>query len=130
MSRLLLLLVLLQSGVAHAHSMNSAQWRLTQLDAQTWDSRLRLPEDFEGQLLSLQPQLPATCEHHDEPVQQPADEGVVLRWTLHCPQGAGRWRCTPWLQYPAAGRGAAGRAAAWRFPICRAVCHPVALGAD
>ena len=67
--------------------MSSAQWRLTQRDAQTWDSHLRLPEDFEGRLLPLQPQWPASCERLGEPRQQPADEGMVLRWTLRCPQG-------------------------------------------
>jgi hypothetical protein len=67
--------------------MSSAQWRLSQRDAQTWDSHLRLPEDFEGRLLPLQPQWPASCERLGEPRQQPADEGMVLRWTLRCPQG-------------------------------------------
>ncbi|MDP3857015.1 MAG: HupE/UreJ family protein [Stagnimonas sp.] len=67
--------------------MSSAQWRLTQRDAQTWDSHLRLPEDFEGQLLPLQPHWPADCTGLDEPRTQPAHEGLVMHWTLRCPQG-------------------------------------------
>lgn len=81
------LLALLATGVASAHSMSSAQWRLIQRDAQTWDSRLRLPEDFEGRLLSLQPQWPAACVRPDAPRTQPAEEGIVVSWTLHCAQG-------------------------------------------
>lgn len=73
--------------LAWPHAMSSAQWRLTQRDAQTWDSHLRLPEDFEGRLLSLQPQWPRGCERLGEPRSQPADEGLVLRWTLRCPDG-------------------------------------------
>ena len=88
MSRLLLLAVmLLGANAAWGHAMSSAQWRLDQRDATTWDSRLRLPEDFEGQLLPLQPQWPADCTRLDEPSTQPADEGVVMHWTLRCPQG-------------------------------------------
>lgn len=84
---LLLLLMLLGAGAAWAHAMSSAQWRLSQRDATTWDSRLRLPEDFEGRLLSLQPRWPADCTRLDEPHSQPAHEGLVMHWTLRCPQG-------------------------------------------
>lgn len=80
-------LLLQASSVALAHSMNSAQWRLTQRDAELWDSRLRLPEDFEGRLLSLQPAWPPACERLDAPRTLPADEGSVVSWTLRCPQG-------------------------------------------
>lgn len=73
--------------LAQAHSMSSAQWRLSQRDAQTWDSHLRLPEDFEGRLLSLQPQWPDRCEPQGTPRMQPADEASVLQWTLRCPEG-------------------------------------------
>lgn len=72
--------------LAQAHSMSSAQWRLSQRDAQTWDSHLRLPEDFEGRLLSLQPQWPDRCEPLGTPRMQPADEGSVMQWTLRCPE--------------------------------------------
>lgn len=72
---------------AAAHTMNSAQWRLTQRDAQTWDSRLRLPEDIEGRLLSVQPRWPAGCERLDEPRLQPAVEGTLAIWTLRCAAG-------------------------------------------
>lgn len=75
------------AGDAAAHAMNSAHWRLTQLDAQTWHSRLRLPEDFEGRLLSLQPQWPAGCTRSGEPQLLPAEEGTVFAWRLHCPKG-------------------------------------------
>lgn len=81
------LVLLLAVPAAWAHAMSSAQWRVTQADAQTWDSRLRLPEDFEGKLLSLQPQWPASCTQDGATRSQPADEGVVLHWRLHCPQG-------------------------------------------
>lgn len=81
-----LLLMLLPAGL-QAHTMNSAQWQLVQRDAQHWDSRLRLPEDFEGRLLSLHPRWPADCERLGEPRLQPADEGTVLSWALRCPQG-------------------------------------------
>ncbi len=70
-----------------AHAMKSAQWRLQQLDAETWASRLRLPEDVEGRLLSLQPQWPASCERSDAPRTQPVDEGSLVLWTLRCPNG-------------------------------------------
>lgn len=83
----LLCCALLASGAALAHSINSAQWQLIQRDAQTWDSRLRLPEDFEGRLLALQPSWPTECRVLNEPQQQPADEAMVLRWTLDCPSG-------------------------------------------
>lgn len=81
------LLALLATCAASAHSMSSAQWRLIQRDAQTWDSRLRLPEDFEGRLLSLQPQWPEACVREQAPRTQPADEAIVVSWTLHCAQG-------------------------------------------
>ncbi len=81
------LLLALFSTLASGHAMNSAQWRLVQRDAQTWDSRLRLPEDFEGRLLSLHPQWPADCKRRGEPRLQPADEGTLMSWTLDCPQG-------------------------------------------
>ncbi|TJY62264.1 HupE/UreJ family protein [Sinimarinibacterium sp. CAU 1509] len=81
------LLLTLLSTAAAGHAMNSAQWRLVQRDTQTWDSRLRLPEDFEGRLLSLHPQWPADCERRGEPHLQPADEGTLMSWTLDCPQG-------------------------------------------
>ena len=84
---LLLITLLLAANAAAAHSMKSAQWRLTQRDAQTWDSHLRLPEDFEGRLLSLQPRWPADCERLGEPHQQPADEATMITWRLRCPQG-------------------------------------------
>ncbi|MFA5938888.1 MAG: HupE/UreJ family protein [Sinimarinibacterium sp.] len=85
MSRLVLVLVAwLWSVPALAHTMNSAQWQLTQRDAQTWESRLRLPEDLEGRLLSLQPRWPDDCARVDEPRLQPAQEGTVMAWTLRC----------------------------------------------
>jgi len=87
MMRFLPLSLLLLVSSVQAHTMNSAQWQLLQRDAQTWDSRLRLPEDFEGRLLSLQPHWPADCERLDEPRLQPADEATVLSWTLRCPRG-------------------------------------------
>lgn len=89
MRRLLLVTAMLLPVLAWSHAMSSAQWRLTQRDAVTWDSHLRLPEDFEGRLLSLQPGWPPHCERLGEPRPQPADEGVVLRWSLRCPAGLG-----------------------------------------
>lgn len=77
----------LAASAALAHSMNSAQWRLTQRDGEHWDSRLRLPEDFEGRLLSLQPAWPPACERIGAPQTSPADEASVVTWTLRCPQG-------------------------------------------
>lgn len=81
------LVLLITAPSAWAHAMSSAQWRVTQANAQTWDSRLRLPEDFEGNLLSLEPHWPASCTQLGETRSQPADEGVVLHWRLRCPQG-------------------------------------------
>lgn len=72
---------------AGAHAMNSAHWRLVQVDAQHWDSRLRLPEDAEGRLLTLSPQWPAGCVQVQAPTAQPADEGSVLRWRMRCAEG-------------------------------------------
>ncbi|HEX4894766.1 MAG TPA: HupE/UreJ family protein [Solimonas sp.] len=91
MSRLAILLAWVMLGMTpgelSAHSMNSAQWRLQQLDAQTWDSRLRLPEDFEGRLLPLQVREPPDCRRLETPRQQPVEEGTIYRWQLHCPHG-------------------------------------------
>ncbi|AXQ27775.1 HupE/UreJ family protein [Solimonas sp. K1W22B-7] len=84
---LVLLVVLLSAPAAWAHSMSSAQWRLSQVDAQTWDSRLRLPEDFEGRLMSLKTLGPVGCERLGETHTQPAEEGLVMHWRLRCPQG-------------------------------------------
>lgn len=81
------LLALLAAGTAGAHQMNTAQWRLAQRDAETWDSRLRLPEDVEGDLLSLQPEWPAGCTRVEAPRTQPVSNGTLLIWTLRCPQG-------------------------------------------
>ena len=81
------LLLALTALAAQAHAISSAQWRLTQIGGDLWDSRLRLPEDLEGRLLSVQPSWPEACERLGEPQMQPADGGSVLRWTLRCPQG-------------------------------------------
>jgi hypothetical protein len=72
--------------LAASHALNSAQWQLSQRDARTWDSRLRLPEDMDGRLLSLQPYWPEGCERTGELRVQPADEGSVAAWTLRCPE--------------------------------------------
>ncbi|MEQ1438229.1 HupE/UreJ family protein [Fontimonas sp. SYSU GA230001] len=88
MIRALLALVLWSVvGTAFAHSMNTAQWRLSQRDAQTWSSQLRLPEDIEGELLTLHPRWPADCTRLDAPRTQPTSNGSVLNWTLRCPDG-------------------------------------------
>lgn len=87
MRALLLVCLLLQVSAASAHAIKSAQWRLTQLDVETWESRLRLPEDFEGRLLSVQPKWPDHCRTFGEMPQQPVDEGIVMRWRMHCPGG-------------------------------------------
>ena len=86
-SRVAILFLLLSSGMASAHSMNTAQWRLSQRDAQTWSSHLRLPEDIEGELLTLHPRWPAQCTRIGAPGTQPTSNGSVLSWTLHCPSG-------------------------------------------
>lgn len=75
------------AGTAAAHSMNTAQWRLSQHDAQTWSSQLRLPEDIEGELLTLHPRWPDDCARTDAPRTQPTSNGSVLSWTLRCPSG-------------------------------------------
>lgn len=85
--RIVLLLLALFAQQAWAHSMQTAQWRLVQRDAETWDSRLRLPEDFEGRLLTLQPSWPAHCVAPGEPRVQPAAEATIMAWTLRCPGG-------------------------------------------
>ncbi|HSW12047.1 MAG TPA: HupE/UreJ family protein [Solimonas sp.] len=81
------LVLLLVVPATWGHSMSSAQWRLTQVDAQTWDSRLRLPEDFEGHLLSLKVLGPVGCERLGATRTQPVEEGLLMHWRLHCPQG-------------------------------------------
>ena len=81
------LILLLCAGAAAAHSMNTAQWHLSQRDAQTWSSHLRLPEDIEGELLTLHPRWPAQCTRIGAPGTQPTSNGSVLSWTLHCPSG-------------------------------------------
>lgn len=85
--RLALLLLALCAGEAAAHAMSSAQWRLSQRSDTLWDSRLRLPEDFEGNLIALQPRWPTDCTVVDGLHSQPAEEGLVMNWTLRCPQG-------------------------------------------
>jgi len=84
---LVLLLGALLAIEAGAHAMSSAQWRLSQRSDTLWDSRLRLPEDFEGNLISLQPRWPADCTIAEDLHSQPAEEGLVMNWTLRCPQG-------------------------------------------
>lgn len=84
---LVLLLAMLLAPTAWGHAMSSAQWRLTQLDALTWDSHLRLPEDFEGRLLQLRTLGPDGCERVGETRTQPAEEGLVMHWRLRCAQG-------------------------------------------
>lgn len=82
-----LTLWLLMPATVLGHAMDSAQWQLVQRDSERWDSRLRLPERADGGLMALTPTWPADCERLDEAASQPADEGVVLRWQLRCPQG-------------------------------------------
>lgn len=81
------LLLLTIAGPAASHAMSSAHWRVVQVDAQHWDSRLRLPEDAEGRLLTLTPQWPAGCAPVQTPTPQPADEGSILRWRMRCADG-------------------------------------------
>lgn len=82
---LVALLALVLATEVSAHAMGSAHWRVVQLDAHHWDSRLRLPEDAQGRLLTLAPQWPVGCETVEAPKAQPVEEGSVLQWRMRCP---------------------------------------------
>lgn len=85
--RVMTLAALLFASAASPHAMNSAHWRVVQLDQQHWESRLRLPEDAAGRLLSLTPLWPEGCVQVQPESAQPVDEGSLLQWRMRCPKG-------------------------------------------
>jgi hydrogenase/urease accessory protein HupE len=86
MKRLTLFLLLLLSGVAHAHEVRPAYFELIEHPDGTYSLTWKQPSLAEARI-AIDPQLPASCTPLGERHVEVADGAFVARWQVRCPGG-------------------------------------------
>jgi hydrogenase/urease accessory protein HupE len=86
MRRPLLFLLLLLSGVAHAHEVRPAYFEIVERQDGSYSLTWKQPPLAEARV-AIEPQLPATCTPLGERHVEVAGGAFVARWQMRCPGG-------------------------------------------
>jgi hydrogenase/urease accessory protein HupE len=86
MKHLILPLLLLLSGLAHAHEVRPAYFAIVEQPDGTYSLTWKQPSLAEARI-AIDPQLPASCRPLGERNVEVADGGFVARWQVRCPGG-------------------------------------------
>lgn len=86
MKRLIPFLLLLLSGVAHAHEVRPAYFEIIEQRDGTYSLTWKQPSLAEARI-AIDPQLPASCTPLGERNVEVADGAFVARWQVRCPGG-------------------------------------------
>jgi len=86
MKRLALFLLLLLSGVAHAHEVRPAYFEIIEHPDGTYSLTWKQPSLAEARI-AIDPQLPASCTPLGERHVEVADGAFVARWQVRCTGG-------------------------------------------